>query len=79
MYDYNWGYTIAQIQLLSIDQPIVVYHHDKKNKDGKKEFKKVNAVDVLKAQLKWEQNNANREEGKPIVLDFSNFGKNTKQ
>lgn len=27
-YDYWWGYTEAQIDLMAADQPIVVYHHD---------------------------------------------------
>lgn len=76
MWLYRWGMSIARVQLLSIDQPTIVYKHDK-NKDGKKEFKKLDALAVYKAQKKWEENNLNREEGKPIVLDFSNFGKNT--
>lgn len=27
-YDYWWGYTEAQIDLMAIDQPLVVYHDD---------------------------------------------------
>ena len=28
MYDYYWGLTAAQVELLTIDQPIVVYKKD---------------------------------------------------
>jgi len=38
MWDYYWGLTAAQVELLTIDQPIVVYKAEKDNtpwKDGK--------------------------------------------
>lgn len=71
MYAYYWLYTAAEIQLMTIDQPMVVYNHDKKEKQ---EFKKQNALSVLKAQKKWEENK--RKQGdKPIVFDLSKFGK----
>lgn len=73
MYAYYWLYTIAELQLLAIDQPIVVYHHENKDKDGKRVFKKLDALTVLKAQKKYEESKAKRGD-KPIVLDFSNFG-----
>ncbi len=28
MWDYYWGFTAAQIELLTIDQPIIVYKRD---------------------------------------------------
>ena len=31
MWDYYWGLTAAQVELLTIDQPIVVYKADKDN------------------------------------------------
>jgi hypothetical protein len=31
MWDYYWGLTAAQVELLTIDQPIVVYKADKEN------------------------------------------------
>lgn len=35
MYNYYWGYTAQQIQLLIADAPIVVYKKDKKKSDKK--------------------------------------------
>ena len=38
MWDYYWGLTAAQVELLTIDQPMVVYKKEKKDapwKDGK--------------------------------------------
>lgn len=57
--------------LLALDQPLVVYDNDKKQKH------EVTSLDVLKARQKWEQAEKERG-GKPIVLDFSNFGNNKK-
>ena len=34
-FDYWWGYTTAQIELMVMDQPVVDYGHDK-GKKGKK-------------------------------------------
>lgn len=36
-YDYWWGYTAAQIDLMAIDQPMVSYKkRDRRNADGSK-------------------------------------------
>lgn len=77
MWGYYWGYTIAQIELMAMDAPIVVYHKDKKN--GKKEFKKADPVAVLRTQMKWEENNKNRKEGEKIVLNFGGNNQSEKQ
>lgn len=49
MWNYMWGMTIAQIQLLTSDCPIIVYD----NKEDKKE-KKPKKVDISKAKDAWE-------------------------
>lgn len=40
-WDYDWGYSAAQIELLAVDTPIVVYdkHKDKKPKPKASEVK----------------------------------------
>lgn len=37
-YDYWWGYTSAQIELMTVDVPIVRYKSDEQKKHGKKEM-----------------------------------------
>lgn len=53
-----------------------MYDHNKKGKDGKKEFRKLDSLSVLQAQMRWEESKA-KQDGKPIVLDFSNFNNTT--
>lgn len=36
-YDYWWGYTMAQIELMAVDVPMVVYGKDKKFSTPSKE------------------------------------------
>lgn len=56
MYDYWWGLTAAQVDLLSIDAPMVAYKHEqKRDKNGKIIPKKANAADVLKAAISYEE------------------------
>lgn len=68
MWDYYWGLTAAQVELLTIDQPIVVYKADKKEapwKDGKV------SEEYAKSQYrKWLERKQQRErEGKTIDLE----------
>lgn len=72
MYDYYWGLTVAQIELLSIDAPMVVYKHERrKDKNGKLAPKKANAVDVLKTAAAYKEKYKNKEN--KHTLDLSGF------
>ena len=65
MWDYYWGLTAAQVELLTIDQPIVVYQKDKEKvpwKDGT-----ATASYAEKQLRKWEEKKRLREQtGKNI-------------
>ena len=37
-YDYWWGYSAAQIQLMVVDAPLIVYTHGKDRKPSKREI-----------------------------------------
>ena len=77
MWDYYWGLTAAQVEILTIDQPIVVYKADKDKakpwKDGS-----VSGEYANKAYLKWLEGKKRRvREGRKI--DFAKtFGSGTK-
>lgn len=71
MYDYWWGLTAAEVELMAIDQPLVVYDH-KEKEGGKKKFKKANPLDVIRAKREWEEKYKGREDEK-IKIDFSQF------
>lgn len=61
-YDYWWGYTEAQIDLMVADQPMVVYHHD----DEKPKHTKKKMDDFYE---KWKaKNNGKSAVGKKISL-----------
>ena len=68
MWDYYWGLTAAQIELLTVDQPIVVYKKEKKEapwKDGK-----VSEDYADKQYRKWLERKKQRErEGKTVDLE----------
>lgn len=59
-YDYRWGYTKAQIELLAADQPLVLY-----KKDKAKSVTKSEADDLAD---KWAQKHKKRESGEKILL-----------
>ena len=68
MWDYYWGLTAAQIELLTIDQPIVVY---KKDEDNDKPWKKgtVSEGYANKQYQKWLEKKKKREaEGKDLDI-----------
>lgn len=65
-YDYWWGYTAAQIELMAVDQPLVVYKKDKK---------KVTKKDMDKVYEEWENRKHKFKPGETINLnDYLNGG-----
>ena len=67
MYEYMWGMTSAQIELLVFDVPIVVYNTEKK-KFGKVSEKRINEVNE-----EWKKQYGGKEKGGKI--DLSRFTK----
>ncbi len=70
MYEWYWGHTAAQIQLIDIDQPITVYKmRDSNNglKPGQKGYKP-NAKKLEKTVEDWKKRKAAREK-RGIRLD----------
>ena len=68
MWDYYWGLTAAQVELLTIDQPIVVY---KKDEDNDKPWKNgtVSGSYADKQYQKWLAKKKQREaEGKNLDI-----------
>ncbi len=66
LYDYYWGLTAAQVELLSVDQPIVVW---KKEKEKEKPWKdgKVEEGYAERQYRKWLEKKKQREKsGKKI-------------
>lgn len=74
MYYYNNVYTCAQIELLTIDVPIISYKKDKKKKGKgeKTEFKKADAIDTIIKAQEWEQKYGG-ENKKNITYDLTQF------
>ena len=63
MYEWYWGHTAAQIQLIDIDQPITIYKKRDSNdglKPGDKGWKP-NAKKLDAAVEKWKKRKAERE------------------
>lgn len=72
MWNYWWGLSENQIDLLLVDQPLVVYP---RNKDGKKkgngrgcELPPPSKKKIAEAEMKWKQKYGN---GQKPKLDFS--------
>lgn len=69
MYEYMWGHTIAQIELIDIDQPVTFFKHDSSNrpKPGEKGYvpdkKKLDAC-----VEKWKKRKAERDK-EGFILD----------
>ena len=69
MWDYYWGLTAAQVELLTIDQPIVVYKKDE-NKPKPWEKGTVTEDYAKKAYQKWLEKKKKREaEGKNVDIN----------
>ena len=63
MYEYYWGHTAAQIQLIDIDQPIIVYKKPDSSsglKPGDKGYKP-NKKKLDAAVERWQKRKAERE------------------
>ena len=73
MWDYYWGLTAAQIELLTIDTPIVVYKRDDsgKPKPGEKGFTRT-AEQARKEYEKWKARQE-AEKKKGVKIDLSTF------
>jgi len=72
MYEWYWGHTIAQIELIDIDQPITVYKRTtEKPKPGQPGFSKT-ADEARKDYEKWlERQKREKEQG--IKIDLGTF------
>ena len=69
MWDYYWGLTAAQVEILTIDQPIVVYKKDE-NKPKPWENGTVTEDYAKKAYQKWLEKKKKREaEGKNVDIN----------
>lgn len=63
MYEWYWGHTAAQIQLIDVDQPITLYKKSDPNsglKPGDKGYKP-NAKKLEEAVERWKKRKAERE------------------
>lgn len=73
MYEYYYVMTMAQIELLTIDVPMVVYKKEpKRDKNGKIIPKKANPVDVARAAARYEAKYKKSVENKHS-FDFSGY------
>lgn len=68
MYGYYDGHTIAQIDLISADAPIVTYSRDKQKKGGRKP----NRRELLESALKYKMKHRDGSDGRR-TLDFSGY------
>jgi hypothetical protein len=73
MWDYYWGLTAAQIELLTIDTPIVVYKRDDsgKPKPGEKGFTRT-AEQARKEYERWKARQE-EEKKKGVKIDLNTF------
>lgn len=71
MYGYMSGYTIAQIELIAADVPMVVYKHEKRDKNGKIIKPKPKAIDILRRKLEYEEKKRRGEVKN--TFDFSQY------
>lgn len=73
MYEYYWGHTAAQIDLIDIDQPMTVYKSHKSDiKPGQKGFKKT-AAEAAKDYQKWKENAEKLDKKMGKKIDFGTF------
>ena len=77
MYEWYWGHTAAQIQLIDIDQPITLYKKSDPNsglKPGDKGWKP-NAKKLEEAVERWKTRKAEREKRGFKLDSFLRTGK----
>jgi len=74
MWDYWWGLTESQIDLLLVDQPLISYKHEKKKgKNGKFDTPPApSKLKVAEAELKWRQKYADGSKPK-LNLNIGDF------
>lgn len=73
MYEYYWGHTAAQIELMRIDAPITVFkaREHEKPKPGQKGYTKT-AEEAARDYAKWKARQE-EEKKKGIKIDLSTF------
>lgn len=76
MYEYFWGYTIAQIELLTADCPLIVYPNKKKEETGNKKSK-ISKYEVAKAAQEWQKKYGQGNTHVELDLSAYSFIKNT--
>lgn len=70
MWGYYWQYTLAQIELLSVDGPLISYNRKNRTKDNKS-APAVRAEDVNRKVKEWQEKYGG---GKTeVILDFSQY------
>lgn len=73
MWGYLWGYTIAQIELLAIDSPMIAYNRKKKKGKSNSQYNKpqVKMEDVEAKVRQWKDKYENNDN--PVVIDLSGY------
>lgn len=76
MYEYLWGHTVAQIQMLMYDRPKTVYKHDKSHglKPGDKGYKP-DKKKLDAAVERWKKRKAERKKQGFSLSKFLSTGK----
>lgn len=79
MYEYFWGYTAAQIELMMADCPIIVYPDMKKKKkeNKKSEHPRISGQDIAKAAQEWQKKYGQGNTHVELDLSAYSFIKNT--
>ena len=79
MYEYFWGYTSAQIELMMADCPIIVYPN-MKNKEKRNDTNKtpqISGHDITTVAEEWKKKYG--QGGTEIKLDLSGYSLSSKQ
>lgn len=73
MYEYYWGHTAAQIELMKIDAPLTVYRSNRENKPkpGQEGYKKT-AAEAARDYARWKARKE-EEKRKGITVDMNTF------
>jgi hypothetical protein len=74
MWGYRWGLTAAQIDLLVIDQPLIVY--DRKDKNGNSILDAPSKDEIKNVAAQWKAKYGEQgERMQPTTFDFSKFSR----
>lgn len=72
MYEYNWGHTAAQIELMRADAPVTVYKaRDDRPKPGEQGFTKT-AEEAARDYARWKRRKE-EEKKKGVRVDLDTF------